>query len=239
MAMKLKRKASVIAVALALSSPAVWAGVSSGAAEANEAQNPGTQAAEQAAGTQSAIDGAKESLGWTYVNGQAAGEQAQAADSPPDQPAMTQPDDDGRTVATQQDGAATGDQAAASSEEDDQAAQSEPEADEQTAKSEEDDGQDQAAAGEDQSSNERSAQSEEGSSGNDQAADSGAPAGLEGKVIVIIPRDWQGSLKDLVAALEASPDAKDIVIVQQGDPQAGNDSEDYFAEKPVRNEGTQ
>lgn len=274
--MKLKRKASVVAVALALSSPAVWAGVSSDAAQANETQNPGTQAAEQAAGSQSAMDGAKESLGWTYVNGQPAGSQ---------DPAQAKPDDDGRTMSSQtadsqsdgSDQAASettgrdyssakegdqtrGDDSAAASgqqeedlqaakpdESDQQSAQSDEQSRDQTAKSQEDDDdqsaksedsdEDQSAATEDED-NGQSAQSD--NSGKDQAADSGVPAGLEGKVIVIIPRDWQGSLKDLVAALENSPDAKDIVIVQQGDPQASNKSDEYFAEKPVSNEqGTQ
>lgn len=52
----------------------------------------------------------------------------------------------------------------------------------------------------------------------EQSADSGMPAHLQGKVIVIIPKDWQGSMQGLLTALQSAPDAQDIVIVQQGDP---------------------
>lgn len=270
--MELKRKASVLAVALALASPAAWAGVSSDAANANESQ--GTPAVPvQPSASKEAMDGAKESLGWTYVNGE-------STDSP-EQSAQAITDDDGRTeastqqepqedqTAASQEAQGGGDQAAAQGEEEelqaakpqsaqDQSAQSDEQSGEQSAKSEdddedqsakseeqqgdseqaaksEDDDEDQAAMSEEQG-DEQSAQSE--GQGKDQAADSNVPAGLEGKVIVIVPRDWQGSLKDLVAALQASPDAKDIVIVQQGQPQAGNESEDYFADgqKPASDE---
>lgn len=271
--MEFKRKASVLAVALALSSSAAWAGVSSDAANASESQ--GTPAAPvQPSASQETMDGAKESLGWTYVNGESTGSQEQST--------QATTDDDGRTTASTQqepqedqtaasEDPATGDQAAAQGEEELQAAkpdsgqdqpsaQSDEQSGEQSAKSgddeeqsarseeeqgdsdqaarSEDDDEDQAAMS-DEEGNEQSAQSED--QGKDQAADSNVPAGLEGKVIVIVPRDWQGSLKDLAAALQSSPDAKDIVIVQQGQPQAGNESEDYFADgkKPASNEGEQ
>jgi hypothetical protein len=82
-----------------------------------------------------------------------------------------------------------------------------------------------------------SAQAQDESS--DQAADSGTPAELQGKVVVIIPKDWEGSLEGLLSALQTSPDAKDIVIVQQGqpdDPQASTTDEpdDTFEASRVR-----
>jgi len=59
-----------------------------------------------------------------------------------------------------------------------------------------------------------------------------APTDLRDKVVVIIPKGWKGSVPDLIAALEASPDAEDIVVVQQDEPQAGNEpGDDYVASK--------
>ena len=94
-----------------------------------------------------------------------------------------------------------------------------------------------AAMSEDPGSD-QSAQAQDGQSG-DQAAGAGTPAELQGKVVVIIPRDWEGSLEGLLSALQTSPDAKDIVIVQQGqpdDPQASSteDPDDTYEANRVR-----
>ena len=117
-------------------------------------------------------------------------------------------------------------QAASSDEDDsDQAARSGEQDDEEMAGAEEGDEQSAQAEGEDGMS-----------------ADSGMPPNLQGKVVVIIPRDWEGSLEGLLSALQGSPDAKDIVIVQQGnpgepaDPQADSSDEpddSYEASRPT------
>ena len=121
----------------------------------------------------------------------------------------------------------------------DQAAMSDDQAgSDQAASSEEQSGGDQTATSEEQSGGDQSAMGEEVG---DQAASADNPvANLKDKVVVIIPKDWKGSISDLIAALEASPDAKDIVVVQGGEPQAGNSSEedDYMASrmKPATNQ---
>jgi hypothetical protein len=111
---------------------------------------------------------------------------------------------------------------------DEQSTQSDERSSDQSARTEQGDEEEQSAMSEEEGDN-PSAQSDD-SSGQDPSAQSGTPPGLEGKVIVIVPRNWQGSLKELVSALQTSPDARDIVIVQQGEPQAGKESEDYYAE---------
>lgn len=160
-----------------------------------------------ATGAQQSAGTADETLSWKFVNGQAAGSDNQAG---ADQTGSDQ---------------AGSDQAAMSDDqgESDQAASSEKQSgSDQTANSEEQSGGDQSAMGE---------------KDGDQAANADNPAAnLKDKVVVIIPKDWKGSISDLIAALEASPDAKDIVVVQGGEPQAGNSSgeDDYTAgAKPV------
>jgi hypothetical protein len=244
-------KASAAAVLLAFSSAAAWAGVSGDAAE-QKAQS-GAAAIPQPSGTEAA----EESLGWQFVNGQGGATEQAAQD---EAPAAAQGEEQGQDEQAAQSGeqaepdsqAASGnesspEQAATGQETEDgqQSARSgeQPESDSQAASGEEA-AQGQTAAGEETAdgqqsaqsagrSEDQSAQSDESAQG-DQAADSRLPAGLEGKVVVIIPKDWQGSLPDLVAALRMSPDAKDIVIVQQGEPQASNSAEDddgYFADR--------
>jgi hypothetical protein len=240
-------------VLLAFSSAAAWAGVSGDAAE----QKARSDAA--AIPPPSGAEAPEESLGWQFVNGQSGAEE-QAAQEEEKAPATAQGEEQGQGEQAAQSGeqaepdsqAASGDessqeQAATGQETEDeqQSAESgeQSESDSQAASSE-DASQDQTAAGEEATdeqqsaqsegqSEEQSAQSEESGQG-DQAADSQLPAGLEGKVVVIIPKDWQGSLPDLMAALRMSPDAKDIVIVQRGEPQASNsenEDDEYFADR--------
>lgn len=142
-----------------------------------------------------------EALEWKFVNGQAAGSENPAGSS---QAATTDA----------QDGS---DQAAAAEEQggSDQAANSE----------EPSDG-GQAAMSEDESG--QSARSEDQDESGQSANSDNPMANMKDKVVVIIPRDWKGSIPDLIAALEASPDAKDIVIVQQDEPQAGNEPGDEY-----------
>lgn len=108
---------------------------------------------------------------------------------------------------------------------------------EQSAMTEDDEGSEQAATAEDDSGDQTAKSEDEGDDDqtarsedqdeSDQSASSDNPAAdLTDKVVVIIPKDWKGSLSGLISALESSPDAKDIVIVQQGDPQASNDEPD-------------
>ena len=43
----------------------------------------------------------------------------------------------------------------------------------------------------------------------------GIPGGVENKVVVILPRDWQGSLPDLIAALEQTSEAAEILVLKR------------------------
>ncbi len=175
-----------------------------------EASQPDATGAQQSSGT---VD---EALSWKFVNGQAAGSENQAG--------------------SEQAGA---DQAGSDPAGSDQAAMSDDQGgSDQAASSEEQSGGDRTANSEAQSGDDQSAMGEEGG---DQAASADNPvAHLKDKVVVIIPKGWKGSVSDLIAALEASPDAKDIVVVQGGEPQAGNSSEedDYVASriKPATNQ---
>jgi len=147
--------------------------------------------------------------GWHYINGESAASEGQGGANPEAATSL---------------GFTESDQAAAAGAE---------EKGETSATSDDESGSDRSAQSDDQdASDEQSAQSED--EGHEQSAQSPNPAAdLEGKVVVIIPRDWQGSIPGLITALESSPDAKDIVVVQQGDPQAGNSgvSDDYSADR--------
>ena len=41
------------------------------------------------------------------------------------------------------------------------------------------------------------------------------PGGVENKVVVILPRDWQGSLPELIAALEQTSEAAEILVLKR------------------------
>lgn len=208
----MKLKTSVAAILFAFSATGAWAG-DTGQPKA-EASQPAATGAQQSSGD--------ETLTWKFVNGQAAGSENQGGTG---------------QAGTAQAGSGQSSNAQAGSDQagSDQAAMSDdPAGNDQAASSEEQSGGDQTANSEEQSGGNQSAMGEEGS---DQAANAENPAAnLKDKVVVIIPKDWKGSVSGLIAALEASPDAKDIVVVQGGEPQAGNSSEedDYTAgAKPV------
>lgn len=210
----MKLKTSVAAILFAFSATGAWAG-DTGQPEAKASQ-PDATGAQQSPGT------ADETLSWKFVNGQAAGSDNQAGT----EQAATNQAGTGQ-AGTEQAGA---DQAGS-----DQAAMSDDQGEsDQAASSEKQSGSDQTANSEEQSGGDQSAMGEKDG---DQAANADNPAAnLKDKVVVIIPKDWKGSISDLIAALEASPDAKDIVVVQGGEPQAGNSSgeDDYTAgAKPV------
>ncbi len=207
----MKLKTSVAAILFAFSATGAWAG-DTGQPEAKASQ-PDATGAQQSPGT------ADETLSWKFVNGQAAGSENQAGT---EQAAGSE-----KQAGTEQAGA---DQTGS-----DQAAMSDDQGEsDQAASSEKQSGSDQTANSEEQSGGDQSAMGEKDG---DQAANADNPAAnLKDKVVVIIPKDWKGSISDLIAALEASPDAKDIVVVQGGEPQAGNASgeDDYTAgAKPV------
>lgn len=202
----MKLKNSVAAVLFAFSATGAWAGDTD--KPQAEASQPNATGAQQSSGT------ADETLSWQFVNGQAAGSANQAGTE---------------QAAGSENQAGTGQSAS------DQAAMSDDQSgNDEAASSEEQSGGDQTANSEEQSGGDQSAMGEDGG---DQAANAENPAAnLKDKVVVIIPKDWKGSISDLIAALEASPDAKDIVVVQGGEPQAGNssDEDDYTAgAKPV------
>lgn len=213
----MKLKTSVAAVLFALSAGAAWAG-DTGESKA-DLGGPGPEAA--ALQPSGAPD---EPLAWKFVNGQVVGSENQTSSA---QSAKTESQgENGQAAAAEDRG--SNDQAAATDDDGrDQAATSEEESADQTANSEDQVSEDQSARSEDQSESDQSANSD------NPAAD------LKDKVVVIIPKGWKGSLPDLISALEKSPDAKDIVIVQQGEPQAGNNEphDSYSASsKPVINQ---
>ena len=59
----------------------------------------------------------------------------------------------------------------------------------------------------------------------------GIPEGLEDKLVVILPADWQGSLSDLLAALEETSQDSEILVLRRDtqedvSPQDSSDMED-------------
>ena len=214
----MKLKTSVAAVILAFSATGAWAGPTGTDQSKSDMGTPDATAVQPSGG---AVD---EQLEWKFVNGQTAGSESQSGQS-----AATENQAGSDQSAKTEDEGEGNDQAAAANDEDsnDQAAASEEESADQTANSEE------------QSSEGQSVRSEEQDESDQSASSDNPAADLTDKVVVIIPKDWKGSLPDLITALEASPDARDIVIVQQGDPQAGNNEPDdsYSAgNKPVINQ---
>jgi hypothetical protein len=209
------------AVVLGLSS-AAWAGVT--VQPTDEDNQQGAVPAQQPAGSQAA----NESLEWKFVNGRPAGQNPDAADQ-----AATS-EEGGTDQSAVSEGPAESDQAAIPSYEsgDDQAARPDDDGRSEELASLGDESKGDPAAADDESGSDQWANSEE-QAGDDPSANSdNAPTDLRDKVVVIIPKGWKGSVPDLIAALEASPDAEDIVVVQQDEPQAGNEpGDDYVASK--------
>jgi hypothetical protein len=57
----------------------------------------------------------------------------------------------------------------------------------------------------------------------------GIPEGLQDKLVVILPTDWQGSLRDLLAALEQTSQDSEILVLRretQADDMSSQNSED-------------
>jgi len=105
------------------------------------------------------------------------------------------------------------------------------------------------AANAGQATNAESAESAESNSSNDQDEDQsaavesgseqlggdqstqlqGIPEGMEDKLVVILPTNWQGSLRDLLAALEQTSQASEILVLRregQDDDMSSEDSSD-------------
>ena len=246
----MKLKASVAAVILAFSATGVWAGPSGTDNAASDLGSPDSTAVQPSAGP------VNEELQWKFVNGsggQDSSEQSAKSEDQDGDQAAKSAEEGGEDQAASSGQESDSDQAATSEEQEgnDQAATSESEdSDEQSAMTDEDDedsdqaanedeGGDQSANAEEQGDEEQSARSEDEDE-NDQSANSDQPAAdLKDKVVVIIPKGWKGSISALITALESSPDAKDIVVVQQGEPQANNGGPDdnYSAsQKPVINQ---
>jgi hypothetical protein len=87
-----------------------------------------------------------------------------------------------------------------------------------------------AAAAED--SDDAQDQSSSLESGQDQAMGGqsmqlqGIPEGLEDKLVVILPTKWQGSLQDLLAALEQTSQDSEILVLRRQDQDADMSSQD-------------
>ena len=54
----------------------------------------------------------------------------------------------------------------------------------------------------------------------------GIPEGLEDKLVVILPADWQGSLSDLLAALEETSQDSEILVLKRDTQQEDMSSQD-------------
>ncbi|MFL6579468.1 MAG: hypothetical protein ACJ8G2_01895 [Burkholderiales bacterium] len=54
----------------------------------------------------------------------------------------------------------------------------------------------------------------------------GIPEGLEDKLVVILPTNWQGSLRDLLSALEQTSQDSEILVLKRGDQDADMSSQD-------------
>ena len=64
----------------------------------------------------------------------------------------------------------------------------------------------------------------------------GIPGGVEDKLVVILPRDWQGSLPDLLAALEQTSETAEILVLKrEGQP---DDMSPENAEEADRSDST-
>lgn len=220
-------KASAVAVALALAGTGAWAGDT----------EPDEKADAAAATSVPSQDAPAEAVsGWQFENGESTGGSQQIAG-----PQSEDPDSEAKTSL----GYTEGDQASQSGE---SAAMSDEQSEQyQAERPDTTQGQDPAAStaeqtpgnspqsprepeaaqyGDDSSAGTAMSEQEESESSaqtgmqdqEEQSADSGMPAHLQGKVIVIIPKDWQGSMQGLLTALQSAPDAQDIVIVQQGEP---------------------
>lgn len=231
--MELKTLCAAVVLGL---SPAAWAGVTVQPTDGDNQQDAAS--AQPPAGSQAA----NESLEWKFVNGRPAGQNPDAADQAAtleeggtDQSVVSEgPAESDQIAETGEQG--DGDQAAMPNDQDgeDQAARPDDDgrSEELASLGDESKGDPAAAAADDESGSDQSAHSEE-QAGDDPSANSdNAPTDLRDKVVVIIPKGWKGSVPDLIAALEASPDAEDIVVVQQDEPQAANEpGDDYLASK--------
>lgn len=229
----MKLKTSVAAVIFAFSAAGVWAGPTGTDQSKTDLGTPDVTADQP-----SSSAAANEDLQWKFVNGTGASDSDHSGTNQTAQPEQQGHSDHAAQSGEQESGAQSA--MTEGQGESDQAAASEQEGGDQAAKSEEgDDSTDQTAKSEGENSDDQTARAEQEEG--DQSANSHNPAAdLKDKVVVIIPRDWKGSLPDLIAALESSPDAKDIVIVQQGEPQASNDEpgDEYEASnmKPIINQ---
>ena len=205
---------SVVAVMFALSAPAAWSADSdsSNSVEFIDGSNPApTVGSSASSSTENAADDAN---AWKFLNGRRA-----AADS------------------------ASGADQSANSESsggDDQGASADDSSgNDQTAMSEDSSESDQSTAAEDEENDQVAA---EDSAGGDLMAmatpgsrtGSFKPATLEDfraatqdKLVVILPSGWQGSVPQLLAALEKNADAAEVLILSQdADADANNDAEE-------------
>ena len=205
---------SVVAVMFALSAPAAWAADSdsSNSVEFIDGSNPAPTVGSPA--SSSMENAADDANAWKFLNGRRA-----AADS-----------------------ASGADQSAGSKSSggDDQGASADDSSgNDQTAMSEDSSESDQSTAAEDEENDQVAA---EDSAGGDLMAmatpgsrtGSFKPATLEDfraatqdKLVVILPSGWQGSVPQLLAALEKNADAAEVLILSQdADADANNDAEE-------------
>lgn len=209
----MKLKPSVVAVMFALSAPAAWAADSdsSNSVQFIDASNPTPAAGSPpSSSTENAPD---DTNAWKYLNGQQA---AAGSASGADQSASSESSGGDDQSATAEDASGN----------------------DQTAMSEDSGESDQSAAAADEENDQVAA---EDSAGDDMMAmatpeprsGSFKPATLEDfraatqdKLVVILPNGWQGSVPQLLAALEKNADAAEVLILSQDDDADANEDDD-------------
>jgi hypothetical protein len=214
----MKLRTSIVALIVGFSPAAVWAGAATdpvqdaqeahqGGAAENDSANTNAKASNETADARpGAANTSDESAGWQYMNGRAMpsegeteSDQAASDEMRAEQVAIEEIDEMADSQASGDDQSATGDS---------------------------------TASADDVMGNEQEFMANLPDSRRDDSATmglQGIPGGVEDKLVVILPRDWQGSLPDLIAALEQTSEATEILVLKregQSDDMSSENSED-------------
>ena len=205
----MKLKPSVVAVMFALSAPAAWAADSD---SSNSVSNP--KPAANSPASSSIENAAADANVWTYVNGQ---KSAARSASGADQSASSESSGGNDRSARVED----------SSGNDQTAMSDDPGESDQSAAAEEEEN-DQVAAEDDAGGDMMSMATPGSRSGSFKPATlEDFRAATQDKLVVILPSGWQGSVPQLLSALEQNADAAEVLILSQdADADANNDDEE-------------
>jgi hypothetical protein len=220
----MKLKPVVVAVLLALSTAPAWA------ADESQAQGDASRA-ESGGNTPEADSGApaEEQMVWQYVNGQFANKEsahdsgqaaAPAGDSSDGDQSANSEDSSDNDQSTEAENAVGKDQAATTEASDDER---------QSAKSKDAD-EDRVAMAEESAARNQASSSEVTRGPFNPSTLEDFKAATQDKLVVILPSGWQGSVPELIAALEDHSDASEILILSQ-DENANDDDNDEDGEQ--------